>query len=705
MESPTQHIELNVKGMTCTNCALGIEKYLKQEGLDGVSVDFSNEEVQFELDPAQASRLPQFIKGIEGLGFQVVKDEAEGAAEGMSKVERFFWLSLIFTFPLLLHMFIPWHVLHNPWVQLGLATPVFLLGMYHFGRSGWNSLKTGVPNMDVLVTIGALSAYGYSLYGTLAGLGPDFLFYETAASIITIVLLGNVMEHRAVRRTTTAVRSLMDLQPATAHRVDCHGGQESLVAVPVAQLRRGDLLQVNTGERIPVDGLIREGQGEIDESMLSGESLTREAGPGEKIIGGTVLVSGSLRIEATEVGKGTVLAKIINMVKQAQADKPGIQQLADRISAIFVPAVLSIAALTFVLSFWAFDLGLQKAVIHSVAVLVIACPCAMGLATPTAVVVGIGRASKLGILIKGGRTLEQFARIRRVVFDKTGTLTTGDFSLAAIHCAPEEAEAVRSVILSLEQHSTHPVAHSLRRALAGHAPAPMAQVRETKGLGLQGQGEDGHSYQLGSFRLAQGLTGDLDHSLFLLRDGQVWATIDLEDEVRPEARAAIDYLHEQGIETVLLSGDRQAKCEAVARQLGIDQVYAEQLPQDKLQLIGKFAGETDTAMVGDGINDAPALARAQVGISLSQATEVAMQSAQVILLQGKLDLLPELHRISIHTVRTIKQNLFWAFFYNVIAIPLAALGFLRPILGALAMAFSDVIVVGNSLRLKVKKLG
>jgi len=701
IDTPRQ-VELNVKGMTCTNCALGIEKYLQQEGLEGVSVDFSNEEVNFEL--VESEELPKLIKGIERLGFQVVKDDEPSEDKGLSRVEKYFYFSLIFTFPLLLHMFISWHWLHNPWVQLVLATPVFAVGMWHFGRSGWSSLKTGVPNMDVLITIGASAAFGYSLYGTLNQLGPDFLFYETAASIITLVLLGNVMEHRAVQKTTSAVKDLNRLRPQQALRVEQQAGEERLLAVSVDQVQVEDLLQVNTGDRIPVDGEVVHGSGEVDESMLSGESLPVSRQEGDQLVGGSLLVSGSLRLRATRVGKATTLAQIIELVKKAQADKPQIQRLADRISAIFVPVVLGITALTFLLSYFAFGLPLTDAVIHSVAVLVIACPCAMGLATPTAVVVGIGRASRQGILIKGGRTLEQLSQVKRVVFDKTGTLTTGEFRLEAIH-APEGAEEeVRRVIRGLEQHSSHPIARSLTEALSASQPMPLQRVAETQGVGLSGYDEAGHHYQLGSYRLAEGLTQDDRHSLYLLREGRLWATVDLADELREGAVKAVSFLREKGIETVLLSGDRQHRCDQVAQELGIAVVMAERLPEEKLAQIEAFSQEKMTAMVGDGINDAPSLARASVGISLGSATDIAIQSAQVVLLQGRLSLLPELHRISQHTVKTIRQNLFWAFFYNVIAIPAAALGFLRPILAAAAMAASDIVVIGNSLRLRFKRL-
>ncbi|MDP5171412.1 MAG: cation-translocating P-type ATPase [Bacteroidia bacterium] len=696
----TEHIELNVKGMTCTNCALGIQKYLEKEGAESIFVDFSSGEVIFDMK--EQRRIDPIMKGIRRLGYEVDKS-GDGLAEGKySLIEKLFALSAVFTLPLLLHMVVSWHWLHNPWVQLALATPVFLVGMWHFGRSAISSLKSGVPNMDVLIVVGAVAAFGYSLYGTLTQAGPDFLFYETAASIITLVLLGNVMEHRAVKRTTTAMRELSALQPQLAIRLMPDG--KSVETVPVSQVEPGDVLQVNDGDKIPVDGRIVSGDGAVDSAMITGESTPEDKHPGDAVVGGTVLVAGQIRMEATSGAKGGTLSRIIEMVKRAQADKPQIQQLADRISAIFVPVVLTISLLTFLLSWLVFEIGLSDSIIHSVAVLVIACPCAMGLATPTAVVVGLGRASKMGILVKGGRTLEAFANVRQVVFDKTGTLTTGRLSIRDLRVTGIARQEAESVVLALEQHSSHPIAKALQLALAGADPLTLTGVRETKGLGLSGADDDGNLYQLGSFRLVTGQTEDLNHDLFLLKNNELVATLDLEDEIRPEAAEVIDYLKTKGIKPILLTGDRQAKAERVAAQLGIAELHYEQLPDEKLAFIETQSALLPTAMVGDGINDAPALARASVGISLGDATQVAIQSAEVVLLSGRLTSLRDLRQLSEHTVLTIKQNLFWAFFYNSLAIPLAAFGFLRPIIGAATMAMSDVVVIGNSLRLKVKKI-
>jgi Cu+-exporting ATPase len=696
-------VELQVKGMTCSNCALTVEKYLKKEGMEAVMVDFSNDEVIF--DTVDEKKIPRLIKGINKLGYTAVANPpAEGEKTGLSKVEKYFYISLPFTFLLLLHMFVPWHVLHNPWLQLILATPVFAIGLWHFGRSGWHSLKGGIPNMDVLIILGAMAAYGYSLFGTLTEAGPDFLFYETAASIITLVLLGNVIEHRAVAKTTSAVKALMQLQKGIALRIIESPDGEIMERIPADAIQKGYLIQINQGDRIPVDGQVIWGEGTVDESMITGESEAIFKQKDDQIIGGTLLQSGNIRFEATAVGKQTVLAQIIDMVKRAQAEKPEIQLLADRISAVFVPVVVSIALLTFLLSYFVFDLSLQAAIIHSVAVLVISCPCAMGLATPTAVVVGIGRASKKGILIKGGRTLEAFSKLKYVVFDKTGTLTTGNFQVESLNCAEADKADVEAVIAGLESRSSHPIAASLQKAFGSTKTIDWAEIEEIEGHGITGRDLQGNDYRLGSYRWAKELTTDDQHQLYLLKNGSLWATVDLRDEIREGAKTALDALKARGLTPVMLSGDRLAKCETVAQQLGIEQVYAEKLPAEKLQIIDQLNKAGGAAMVGDGINDAPALAQARVGISLSQATQAAIQSADIVLLHGRLSGLKDLLAIGKHTVLTIRQNLFWAFAYNVVAIPLAAFGFLSPILGAAAMAFSDVVVVGNSLRLRGKRI-
>ncbi|MEO0898454.1 MAG: cation-translocating P-type ATPase [Bacteroidota bacterium] len=698
-QNQTSYIALQVKGMTCTNCALGIEKYLEKEGLAHVNVDFSNGEVNFAT--ASPENLNSWVKGIENLGFEVVQDE-EGGEEGWSRVEKYFAISLVFTLPLILHMFISWHVLHNPWVQFGLSLPVFILGMLYFGRSAWSSIKAGVPNMDVLISIGAIAAFGYSLYGAINQLGPDFLFFETAASVITLVLLGNVIEHRSVKRTTAAVRNLQDMQAKTAPVLTAEG---KLIDTPLEHVQKGMELLLSEGSIIPLDVRVLEGEGHLDESMITGESQALLKEVGDQLMSGTLLQHGQLKVVVEKEAKDSTLSQMIQLVKKAQADKPDIQRLADRISAIFVPAVLAISLITFLLAYIVFGLPFTQSMLQAIAVLVIACPCAMGLATPTAVVVGLGRASKKGILIKGGSVFEKATKIDTVVFDKTGTLTTGEFQLKEIHVVEVgQEETVKSVVASMEQYSSHPIALSLRNIFSEAKPVELQQVKEQKGLGMTAQDKEGNTYQIGSFRTVKGMLSEDQYSVYVLKNGEFWAGISLKDDIRIEAKETISWLSTQGIRTIMLSGDKKGKCEDVAHSLGIDEVYSEQLPEQKLQLLSNFMERGHVMMVGDGINDAPALAKAHIGVSLSGASDIAQEAAEVVLMSQKMDSLKDLFNLSKHTVLTIKQNLFWAFFYNVIMIPAAAIGLLRPILAAFSMAFSDIFVIGNSLRLRVKNI-
>ena len=699
-------ITLNVEGMTCTNCALGIKKKLEKKGLENVSVNFSTGEVDYT--ESNTIKLDEIKADINSLGF-VVLDSPEEANEGMSGIEKKFYFTLIFTIPLFLHMFFPTDAfINNPWIQLGLCIPVFTIGLIHFGKSAFSSLKTGVPNMDVLIIIGSAAAFIYSLVGVIMYYGTpevhNYLFFETASTIITLVLLGNVLEHRSVQQTTTAIKELNQLQKTIAKRVLPNGEIEE---VNYDELKVGDVLQINTGDKIAVDGEIIKGSATINEAMISGESVPLEKEIGAKVIGGTIVENGTIQMKAEKVGNQTVLSKIIDMVKNAQQDQPAIQQLGDKVSAIFVPVVVGISALTFVLAYFVFEIQFKQAMMQSIAVLVISCPCAMGLATPTAVMVGIGRAAKKGILIKGGSTLELFAKSKNIVFDKTGTLTTGKFTIkkTKLYDLVDEQE-LKNLLFSLEQHSSHPIANSITDYLKNDAElVKLSDIKELKGTGIEAKDEHNNFYQLGSHRIDNTQTKDLNHSLFLFKNKKLIAGIDIEDELKENVPETIQLLNEQGLNTILLSGDRIEKCNEMAKKIGIKTVYGEQLPEDKINKIAELEKSAFTVMVGDGINDAPALVKASVGISLSKATQIAVQSAQIVLLNDKdLSQVYESYLISKHTLKTIKQNLFWAFFYNVIAIPIAAFGFLNPMVAALTMAFSDVIVIGNSIRLKSKKL-
>lgn len=702
MSKPLTHTTLHIKGMTCANCAAGIQKHLNSKGLEKSSVSFANAEASiYHSEDWDANTL---IEELKTIGYEAHEEQKQNDDD---LIEKLFAVCLVFTIPLFSHMFLPHgHFLQNPIVQIVLCLPVYIIGLSYFGKSALNSLKVGVPNMDVLIMMGTTAAFIYSLTGTLmyweTSEAHQFLFFETTATIITLVLLGNVLEHRSVKQTTSAIQELSAMQQLVANRETKDGKIEK---VSFNDIVKGDILIVNSGDKIPTDAKIISGEGVLDESMLTGENEPTHKTQNHSVTGGTILVDGNLKIEATQVGKETVLSQIIEMVKKAQNDKPSIQRLGDQVSAIFVPIVLGISILTFFVSHYGFEIATSDALMRSIAVLVISCPCAMGLATPTAVMVGLGRAAKSGILIKGGNTLEEFAKIEQIVFDKTGTLTTGDFSIEKINCKSEDLAEVQNILYNIELHSSHPIAKSIVKELANDSDTiQLSDIQEHKGKGIEAKWNNQH-YYLGSYKIAQALTKDNAHHLYLLKNNTLFATVDIRDEVKTNAAESIQALKQNNIQAVMLSGDRKEKCDALAKELKISEVYAEQLPEEKLQKIADFNRGKPTAMVGDGINDAPALAKAHVGVSLSSGTQIAIQSAQIVLLKGSdLQKIPEAFLISKHTLLTIKQNLFWAFSYNIVAIPIAALGFLNPMWGALFMAFSDVIVIGNSLRLKKKKL-
>jgi Cu+-exporting ATPase len=692
-----QLIELNVTGMHCNNCAMSIHKLLEKKGLHDVLVNFASEEVKFST--ADQSALPQIIRDIESLGFKVVDEDNIQPVPYYQKVENKFIFCAIFTTPLLLHMILPWHFLHHSVVQILLCLPVFIVGCMHFGKSAYSSLKNGVPNMDVLIFIGSTSAFIYSLAGTIQHLGEHYLFYETCATIITLVLLGNVLEKRSVNQTTSAVKDLMKFQLVNANR-EVKDGIEIINAKEVLY---GDILLVNEGDQVPVDGDVLSGDALINEAMITGESLPVSKTKYDNVIGGTIVQQGNIRIMATKVGSNSTLSHIIDLMKKAQAAKPPVQKLGDKVASIFVPVVLLISLATFVITYFATSVGLQASIMHAIAVLVISCPCAMGLATPTAVMVGLGRAAKNGILIKGGDTVEAVTNTKYILFDKTGTLTTGKFSLQTIK--PEDGfsiEQVRGVIIAIEERSNHPIARSLvtELQLLPQQKVILRIATEERGLGMRAEDVDGNHYFLGT---AKHKTED-SFNLSLYRNQVRMAQIAADDTIKPDAAQLIAKLKEMGITPVLLSGDKTARCNVVAKALGIQEVHAEMLPEDKLKLVDVYRKKGKTIMIGDGINDAPALTQADVGVSMNDASHIAIQSAKVILLNTDLQSVVKFLQISRHTLITIKQNLFWAFAYNIIAIPIAAIGLLNPMAGALAMAFSDVIVIGNSLRLKVKKI-
>lgn len=698
MDKEITTIELKVTGMHCTNCAIAIHQYLEKNEAQNIYVDFASDEVKFS--GIAEENLKEITKGIENLGFQVITDQAP-KERFYKTIEAKFWFSLIFTLPLFAHMFVHHPLLHDPYVQLGCCIPVFLLGFFHFGKSAFFSLKNGMPNMDVLIFIGATAAFTYSLIGTLHNLGSDYMFYETSATIITLVLLGNLLEKKSIKKTTSAIGDLIKIQNVTTTKIT--DDQEEIIHTK--DVKQGDVLLIKSGDLIPVDGDILTGDGFIDEAMVTGESLPVFKKKYDAVIGGTTLTEGHIKMTATKVGRKTVLSQIISLIKEAQSKKPPIQKLGDKVASYFVPIVVVIALFTFFITYFIAEVSLQQSLMNAIAVLVVSCPCAMGLATPTAVMVGLGRAARMGILIKGGDTIEEMSDLKYMVFDKTGTLTTGDFNIKAIQTFGIDQKQVESIIAQLESYSNHPIAKSIRQHMTEVKAYRIIfqHVKEVKSEGIYATDTNNNKYKLTNARL-----GKVDYSnrydLVLSINDVVVAGLVIEDQIKPYAKELIQTIKSKNIIPVILSGDRKSKCDLVAQRLGIAKVYADRNPEEKLNIINTLKKSGITAMVGDGINDAPALTTAHVGISLGDASHIAIQSAKIILLNSDLKSVENLLLIGKHTLQTIKENLFWAFAYNIIAIPLAATGYLGPMLAAFSMAFSDIIVIGNSLRLRLKKL-
>ncbi len=699
--------EWKVEGMTCSNCALSISKYLSKEGMQEVKVNPIDGAVSFSSETSiPADKLKS---GIDKLGYTVVENNSESLPRKrfLSDYRQRFLFTLPFTLVLMLHMVDTWvhiHWLMNPWIQLALCLPVFITGMWFFGRSALKSLQSGIPNMNVLVATGALASFVYSLIGAINQLGPDYLFFETTASIITLVFLGNYLEEISIRSTQKAVNALARSQKVMANMIAFDGDhKEQVFPIENTQLRNGDLVLIKTGEQVPADCKILWGDCMVNEAIITGESIPLSKTKKEFLIGGSVVESGVVKAQVTATGSDTVLSGIVRMVQTAQSEKPPMQKLADKISAVFVPAVITIALLTLLLNYYAFNISFGQSLMRAIAVLVISCPCAMGLATPAAIAVGLGRAARNGILFRNASCLESFKTIRQVVFDKTGTLTTGQFSIGKFHSVIDE-QAFKQIAFSLEKFSAHPMAKAIVAEWKTSDLIRWKNIEELKGLGIRATDMEGNVYEAGSGKiLPPGLTSEV-HNIFLLKNGNLLGWIDVKDEIRPEAAEVVAWLHSKNINTYILSGDHHDKVKDVAGRLGITNIIAQQTPAQKMEQIEKLNRQMPTAMIGDGINDAPALAKATLGISLSDASQLALQHADVILLNHGLKNLPEALGLGKHTFLTIRQNLFWAFAYNIVAIPIAALGFLTPTFSALAMGFSDLVLAANSVRLFVKKV-
>jgi Cu+-exporting ATPase len=715
-------VRLQIDGMTCASCVMRVEKALKKvPGVAGAEVNLATETADVRL-ASPAPDVAALAAAVEKAGYraQLVPEEQPAVPQRASALHEA-WPVLAagaLSLPLLAQMAamaagLDWML--PGWLQLVLATPVqFWLGA-RFYRAGWAALRTGSGNMDLLVALGTSAGYGLSVWQLLAHGGhAGHLYFEASAVVITLVLLGKWLEGRAKRQASAAIRALQALRPDTA-RVQRDGREQEL---PLARVVPGDRLVVRPGERMPADGEVLEGASHVDESMITGESLPVAKHPGDHVTGGSVNGEGLLLVRATAVGAESTLARIVRLVESAQARKAPIQRLVDRVSAVFVPVVIGLAALT--LLGWGLGTGdWQAATLNAVAVLVIACPCALGLATPAAIMAGTGVAARRGILIQDAEALERAHQVDVVAFDKTGTLTEGKPRLVAAEPAAGDRAALLQAAASLQAGSEHPLARAAVAAAQDERIdlLPASGVQAVPGRGVQGR-VAGRELRLGSTRwmaelgIASGPLADAARQaqaagrtvawLADVTDGpRLLGLLAFGDTVKPSAAEAIATLRAQGLRTVLVSGDNAGAAQAVGTQLGLHEVRAEVLPQDKAALVaGLREGGQTVAMVGDGINDAPALAAADVGIAMSTGTDVAMHAAGVTLMRGDPALVADAIDISRRTYAKIRQNLFWAFVYNVVGIPLAALGSLSPVVAGAAMAFSSVSVVTNALLLR-----
>jgi Cu+-exporting ATPase len=729
----TQHVELPITGMTCASCANRIERKLNK--LDGVtaSVNYATEKASVDYD-ATALAPEQLVAAVEAAGYQAVVPAGEPAApaevDEPAPLRQRLLVSLALMLPVLALAMIPPLQFDNwQWLSLTLASPVVVWGAWPFHRAAWANLKHATATMDTLISVGVLAAFAWSLYALFLGdagmtgmtmsfelipergAGADEIYLEVAAAVTVFILAGRYFEARAKRRAGAALTALLELGAKDVSVLDADGSERR---IPVEQLTVGDRFLVRPGEKIATDGVVAEGISAVDQSVLTGESVPVEKRPGDEVAGASVNAGGRLIVRATKVGADTALAQIARLVTEAQNGKAPVQRLADRVSGVFVPIVIGIAFAT--LGFWiGSGEDLTFAFTAAVAVLIIACPCALGLATPTALLVGTGRGAQLGLLIKGPEILESTRKVDTVVLDKTGTVTTGRMSLVDV-VAGDRAEVLR-LAGALEDASEHPIAQAIARAARdelGTLPA-LEGFANHEGLGVEGI-VDGHSVQVGraAFIADWGLRlpADLEAArreaegagrtaVVVAWDGEVRGLLVVADTVKPTSAEAVASLKALGLRPVLLTGDNEATARAVAAEVGIDEVIAEVLPPEKADVVRRLQAEGRlVAMVGDGVNDAPALAQADLGLSIGTGTDVAIEASDLTLVSGDLRAAADAIRLSRATLRTIKQNLGWAFGYNVAALPLAAAGLPNPLIAGAAMAFSSVSVVANALRLR-----
>ncbi|MDJ1091627.1 heavy metal translocating P-type ATPase [Macrococcus caseolyticus] len=719
------HAEFDITGMTCAACSNRIEKVLnKQPAIQNATVNLSTEVATVDYYPGNMDE-SDIIERIKKLGYDATlkSEEQYDRKENELRHKKYkLILAAVLSLPLLLtmltHLFgihLP-HIFMNPWFQFAFAFPVqFIIG-WQFYTGAYKSLRSGSANMDVLVALGTSAAFFYSLYESIKwmrGLTNDpHLYFETSAVLITLILFGKYLEARAKSQTTNALSSLLNLQAKDARVM--RGGKEQLVSIDALQV--GDHIIVKPGEKVPVDGVIIKGNSSVDESMLTGESIPVEKHIGDKVIGATMNKNGSFTMEATKVGKDTTLQSIVKIVESAQGSKAPIQRMADVISGYFVPIVVGIAILTFIVWMLFVKQGFEASLVAAISVLVIACPCALGLATPTSIMVGTGRAAEQGILFKGGEHLERTHEIDTIVLDKTGTITKGEPEVTDF----TGDDRALQYLASSEQSSEHPLASAIVKYAEAQAVSleEVSHFEAVPGHGIRTQ-IDNEDIYVGNRKLMQQYNIEIETfepnmqlfeaqgktAMMIAYEGKVQGIVAVQDTVKPSAKDAIDELKAMGIEVIMLTGDNTRTAQAIASEVGINEVISEVLPEDKAEKVKALQAQgRKVAMVGDGVNDAPALALSDIGIAIGTGTEVAIEAADVTILGGELTLISKAIKLSHATIRNVKQNLGFAFGYNIIGIPFAALGLLAPWIAGLAMALSSVSVVSNALRLKSVKI-